>query len=163
MMGEEYQMACFRVGDESFAADIMKIKEVILYRRVTAMPRAPDFMEGIINIRGDVIPVIDMRKRLGMATGEITKNSRIIILSVGLKDVGIIVDSVSKVLRVSDSDIKPAPSVGKGIESEYLTGVIRNIKDDEDITMILDMDRVLTSTEKVRLDEILSTGAQTEA
>lgn len=162
-MGEEYQMACFRVGDESFAADIMKIKEVILYRRVTAMPRAPDFMEGIINIRGDVIPVIDMRKRLGMATGEITKNSRIIILSVGLKDVGIIVDSVSKVLRVSDSDIKPAPSVGKGIESEYLTGVIRNIKDEEDITMILDMDRVLTTTEKVRLDEILSTGAQTEA
>lgn len=149
-MSAEIQLACFMVGEERYAADIMMIKEIILCRKVTHIPKAPDFIEGIINLRGKVIPVIDMRKRLGVQSIEQTSSARIIIAKVEGKNVGIIVDSILKVLRVQKEDIQPAPRIIKGIESEYLSGIVR---DGDDLVLILDMERVLTTTEKVRLDE----------
>lgn len=149
-MGDEIQLACFKVGDEKYAADIMLIKEIILSRKVTHIPKAPGFIEGIINLRGRVIPVIDMRKRLGLPVAEQTGATRIIITKVEKKDVGIIVDSVLKVLRVGKGGIQPPPKIIKGIESEYLSGIV---KDGDELILILDVERVLTSTEKVRLGE----------
>lgn len=150
-MGDEIQLACFKVGDEKYAADIMLIREIILCRKVTRIPKAPDFIEGIINQRGTAIPVIDMRKRLGLEHKEHSKDARIIIIKFQeRKRVGIIVDSVVKVLRVQKGGIQPPPKIIKGIDSEYLSGIV---KDGEELILILDLERVLTSTEKVRLGE----------
>jgi len=149
-MSNEVQLACFKVGEERYAADIMLIKEIILYRKVTPIQKAPEFIEGIINLREKVIPVINMRKRLGLHAIEPTASTRIIITKVEGKSVGVIVDSVLNVLRVGKGDIQPPPRIIKGIESEYLSGIVR---DGEELILIFDMERVLTSTEKVRLGE----------
>jgi len=149
-MSNEVQLACFKVGEERYAADIMLIKEIILYRKATHIHKAPEFIEGIINLREKVIPVINMRKRLGLHAAEPTAATRIIITKVEGKNVGVIVDSVLSVLRVGTGDIQPPPRIIKGIESEYLSGIVR---DGDELILILDMERVLTSTEKVRLGE----------
>ncbi len=149
-MSNEVQLACFKVGEERYAADIMLIKEIILYRKVTHIHKAPEFIEGIINLREKVIPVINMRKRLGLDATEPTAATRIIITKVEGKGVGVIVDSVLNVLRVGKGDIQPPPRIIKGIESEYLSGIVR---DGDELILILDMERVLTTTEKVRLGE----------
>lgn len=152
-MNPRMQLACFMIGEERYAADIMLIKEIILCRKVTHIPKAPDFIEGVINLRERVIPVIDMRKRLGLQATELTGATRIIITKVEGKNVGIIVDSVLKILRVGEGDIQPPPGMIKGIESEYLSGIVR---DGDELILILDMGRVLTTTEKGRLDDIFS-------
>ncbi|MBI4745441.1 MAG: purine-binding chemotaxis protein CheW [Deltaproteobacteria bacterium] len=150
-MSNEVQLACFKVGEEMYAADIMLIREIILCRKVTRIPNAPDFIEGIINQRGKAIPVIDMRKRLGLEHKERSRDTRIIVMKFqDCKRVGIIVDSVVKVLKREEGDIQAVPRIAKGIESEYLSGIVR---DGEEMVLILDMERVLTTTEKVRLGE----------
>ena len=151
MSDEELQIACFNVGDVRFGADIMEIKEIIRFQKVTKVPRAPGFIEGVITIRGEAVPVIDMRSRLGLETQEPTRDTRIIIVRVESKDVGITVDSVSRVMKVSSSEILPAPGLVKGVESEYLRGVV---EDGEDVVLILEMNRVLTSTERLHFAEI---------
>ncbi|HLB05679.1 MAG TPA: chemotaxis protein CheW [Thermodesulfobacteriota bacterium] len=154
-------LACFKVGEETFAADIMRIREIILCRKITHIPKAPDFIEGIINLRGKVVPVIDMRKRLGLDTKEHSRDARIIVMKFqDQKRVGIIVDSVVKVLRMEESQIQAAPKIAKGIESEYLKGIVR---DGDELVLVLDMEKVLTTTEKVRLDEVFSSDNVKEA
>lgn len=149
-MSAEMQLACFKVGEETFAVDIMLIREIILCRKITHIPKAPDFIEGIINQRGKAIPVIDMRKRLGLEAKELSRNARIIVMRFqDQRFVGIIVDSVVKVLKIEESGMQAAPRIAKGIESEYLKGIVR---DRDELLLVLDMDKVLTSTEKVRLD-----------
>lgn len=147
-------LACFKVGEETFAADIMQIREIILCRKVTRIPKAPDFIEGIINLRGRVIPVIDMRKRLGLPAIEPTRAARIIVMKFqDRKRVGVIVDSVVNVIRIKEDEMQAAPNIAKGIESEYLKGIVRV---GDELVLVLDMEKVLTTTEKVRLDEIFS-------
>lgn len=149
-MSDVIQLACFKVGEETFAADIMLIREIILCRKITRIPKAPDFIEGIINQRGKAIPVIDMRKRLGLETRELSRSARIIVLRFQDKRlVGIIVDSVVKVLKIKEGEMQPAPKIAKGIESEYLKGIVR---DKDELLLVLDMDKVLSTTEKVTLD-----------
>lgn len=155
----EIQLACFKVGDEKYAADIMKIGEIILYRKITRIPKAPGFIEGIINLRGKVIPVIGMREKLGLNEEAPGRSARIIIIKVGDKDIGIIVDSVLKVLRVEKAEIQLAPAIIKGIESEYLTGVVR---DGDELVLILDMEKVLTTAERVRLHDAFHSGKEQE-
>ncbi len=155
-MNEEVQLACFKVAGETYGAEIFDIKEIIMYREATAVPKAPDFMEGIINLRGKVIPVIDMRKRLGIKplSEAKSRSMRIIIVKIGQKDVGIVVDSVDKVIKArrgKDGNIDPSPEVATGIGPEYLKGVAR---DGDDMVMILDMEKVLSSKEKVRLGDL---------
>lgn len=147
------QLACFKVGEERYAADIMSIKEIILCRKVTRIPSAPDFIEGVINLRGKVIPVIAMRKRLGLTPAEPGGTARIIIIRVLDKDVGIIVDSVLKVLRVGKGEMQPSPRIAKGVESEYLKGIV---KDGDELVLLLDMEKILTTSEKVGLEDIFS-------
>lgn len=152
-------LACFKVGEETFAADIMLIREIILCRKVTHIPKAPDFIEGIINLRGKVIPVIDMRKRLGLAATEPTRAARIIITRVTGKDVGLIVDSVVNVIRIEEGEMQAAPKIATGIDSEYLKGIVR---DADELVLVLDMEKVLSTTETIRLDEIFSSDKKVE-
>ncbi len=153
--GTPIQLAVFQLEGQPYAIDIMKIKQIIRPLKISRLPKAPDFLEGVINLRGVVIPVIDMRKRLGMEPGEDRSDDKVIIASVDRKIVGIIVDDVSEVIPVSKSEIQPPPRVIRGIESTYLHGVCR-YKDD--ILMILNLDEILTAEEKISLGRL--SGAQ---
>src|SRR5210317_252151 len=108
-MLQEIQLACFRVGTELYALDIMKIKEIIRPQKLTAIPKAPSFIEGVINLRGAVIPVADMRKRFDQPISKENRKNRIVICSLAGKIIGLLVDEVTEVKRYRRQEIAPAP------------------------------------------------------
>lgn len=143
------QLVSFNLGEEEFAVDIFKILEINRMTDITKVPKSPPFVEGVINLRGKVIPVMDLRKRFGMPYGEQSKNTRIVVLDIRKKVVGFIVDSVSEVLRVSSSTIEPPPPMISGIEAEYIRGVA---KLEGRLLILLDVNKVLNSGELDSLD-----------
>ncbi len=145
---QEVQLACFRVGGELYALDIMCIREIIRPQKLTVIPKAPRFIEGVINLRGAVIPVADLRKRFDQPCGEDTRKNRIIICSVGGRIVGLLVDEVLEVRRYGRQDVAPAPQFLKGPEAEFFLGVARR---GEDLVMVLDLDRILSTDEQIAL------------
>ena len=145
------QIACFRIGDSIYGVDIMDIQEIIRYQKVLSIPNAPEFVEGVINLREEAIPIISMRKRFGLDSIDETKAMRIVILKVGAKDVGIVVDSVDKVLMIEEGELKAPPGEATAIESNYLSGVLW---DNEELVMVLEMDKILSGKEKITLAEI---------
>lgn len=159
---DEIQLAVFKVGGEKYALDIMRIKEIQRHQVVTRIPKAPEFIEGVINLRGAVIPIVDMRKRLDLAVTEVTKKTRIVIANVSGKIVGILVDEVNEVIRVNRNDIGAPPPLARGIESEYIVGVVKR---KDELLLLLDFDKILTTEERVRFAELKtgSTGPRREA
>jgi len=147
----DVRLAVFELEDQPYAIDIMKIKQIIRPLKITRLPKAPDFVEGVINLRGVVIPVIDMRKRFALPPLAQGIDTKVIIASVDRKIVGVIVDDVSEVVSVARQEIQPPPKVVRGVESEYLLGVCR-LKDD--ILLILNLDEILTAEEKGALTEL---------
>ena len=147
------QLASFTIDAERYAADIMRIREIILYRKAMPFPKAPDFVEGIINLRGKVVPVIDIRKRLGLTPKEADSNTRIIIVKFTDMNIGMIVDSVDKVLRVGNRGIQPSPKLVRNIDAEYLAGIVM---DGDKMVIVLDLQRVLSEAERLRLDDTIS-------
>ena len=125
---------------------------------VTHVPRAPQFMEGVINLRGQLIPIIDLRARFGMPRAEHTKNTRIVVTEIGSKRVGMVVDSVSEVLRLPLAQIEPAPDMIAGVDTEYIRGVG---KIDDRLIILLDLAKIITGSEKRELEgtEIEGTAA----
>lgn len=124
---ESFHGVGFTVGKEEFCIDILKVQEIIRMVPITAMPNAPDYVEGVINLRGKIIPVIDFRKRFHIydsSDGD-DESRRIIVVSFGTVNVGIIVDKVSQVLKVSEDQISPTPDVVRGYDSDYIRGVAR--------------------------------------
>jgi purine-binding chemotaxis protein CheW len=116
---------------------------------VTNVPRAPAFMEGVINLRGQLIPIIDLRTRFGMPRAEHTKNTRIVVTEVGTKRVGMVVDSVSEVLRLPLDAIEPAPDMISGVDTEYIRGVG---KMNDRLIILLDLAKVVTNSERRDLE-----------
>ena len=147
----EVQLACFRVGGELYALDIMNIREIIRPQKLTVIPKAPRFIEGVINLRGAVIPVADLRKRFDQPCTEETRKNRIIICSVGGRIVGLLVDEVLEVRRYGRQDVAPAPQFLKGPEAEFFLGVARR---DDDLVMVLDLDRILSTDEQIALQRL---------
>jgi len=118
------QLVGFTIDDEQFGVDILMVQEIIRAAPITPVPNSPDFVEGVINLRGDIIPVIDLRKRLNLYREETDTDTWILILDIDGKVTGFIVDSVSKVLKVLESSIEPPPDlVVAGLESQYIHGV----------------------------------------
>lgn len=148
---QEIQIACFRLGVDHYAIDIMRIKEIIRPLKLTTLPRFPDFVEGIINLRGIVMPVVDLRKRFGLPASETTSNTRLLIVKLAGQVVAMVVDEVSEVLTVSVKDIKPPPHFGEVIDAEYLLGVCL-VK--EEMIMLLNIDRLLSSNEASELGKL---------
>jgi purine-binding chemotaxis protein CheW len=136
----EIQVACFRLGEDIYAVDIMRIREIIRPLKLAALPRAPLFVEGVVNLRGDVIPVLDLRKRFAMPVRELDQNSRLLIVALAGRTLGIVVDEVTEVITVPVAHIKPPPQVTHGLGAEYLIGVCL-VQDD--LVMLLDPDRLL--------------------
>ncbi|MGH7736523.1 MAG: chemotaxis protein CheW [Candidatus Tyrphobacter sp.] len=123
MMGESVQVATFHVGAEEYGVDISQIQEIIRMVDITRVPRTPDFMEGVINLRGQLIPIVDVRARFGMERLAPTKHTRIIVTGVGTKRVGIVVDSASEVLRIPIESIEEPPEMIAGVGADYLQGL----------------------------------------
>jgi purine-binding chemotaxis protein CheW len=149
MASDERQLVVFQVGAELYGVDIAGVHEIIRLPAITRVPRAPGFVEGVINLRGKVIPVVDLRRRFGLPSAEHTRASRIVVVEIGDQVVGIIVDAVSEVLRVSGSTIEPPSPVVAGIDSDYLHGIA---KLPERLVILLDLDRVLARDDRRALD-----------
>ena len=151
MDSHEVQVACFRLGEDLYAADIMRIKEIIRLQKLANLPKSPAFVEGVLNLRGTVIPVIDLRKRFDIPAAPQGRDTRLLIVSMGRQILGLVVDEVTEVLSVPVKDIKPAPQVAKGVGAEYLVGVCL-VKDS--LIMLLNLDRILSDRESDELDRM---------
>ncbi len=147
--GDERQLVVFQLGGELYGVEISRVHEIIRLQTVTRVPRAPAFVEGVINLRGKVIPVVDLRRRFGLPTAEHTRASRIVVVEIGDQVVGIIVDGVSEVLRVGESTVEPPSPVVAGIDSEYIHGIA---KLPDRLVILLDLDRVLARDERRALE-----------
>jgi purine-binding chemotaxis protein CheW len=151
----ETQLVVFRMEKEEFACDINDVREVLKMVRVTPLPRSLDFVEGVINLRGEVIPVIDLRKRFGLSEAERTDDSRIIIVEVEDRMVGLTVDSVTEVTRLGNTQIQEAPTQVAGQQTNLIMGVG---KINDRMLIILNLDRILTTEEQIALADISQAG-----
>ncbi|NLV87759.1 MAG: purine-binding chemotaxis protein CheW [Tissierellia bacterium] len=145
----ENQYVVFKLGKSEFGIDIMNVKEIGPYEEAVSLPDTPSFIEGVINYRGKVIPVINLKKRLNLGEKNITKDTRIIVITLNEKEVGFIVDEASQTIRVSDEQIDPAPSFISGVDKRYISGVGK--LDDKRLLILIDLEKVLTDDE---IDEI---------
>lgn len=144
------QVVSFQLQDEEFAVPILKVQEIIRSPEVTRVPKTPDFVEGIINLRGRVVPLISLRKRFGLDYIAIDHETRVIVVELQGKVVGFSVDGVREVIRVQTSVIEPPPALIGGIEKEFLSGVA---KLHERLLILLDLDKVLSDNEVEQLSE----------
>ena len=138
------QLVTFHIAEEEFGVDILSVQEIIRLMQITTVPRAPACIEGVINLRGKVIPVIDMRKRFNLPAIERDSRTRIIVMEFGAKIVGFLVDAVSEVLRIPADTVESAPAVVSGVGSEYIKGVG---KLDDRLLILLDLDSLLEGTD----------------
>jgi len=148
---ELIQLVTFSIGVEEFGVDILQVQEIIRTMEITNVPRAPDFVEGVINLRGKVIPIVDLRKRFGLEGREHDKHTRIIVIEINMMIVGFVVDSVSEVLRIPANTVEPPPPVVSGLESEYIEGV-GNM--DDRLLVLLDLNQLLSNEEKEALNMV---------
>jgi len=138
-MAEE-QLVTFNLGTEEFGVDIMMVQEIIRIPSITRVPKAPNYVEGVINLRGNIIPIVNLRTRFGMASVEDTELSRTIVLQVNKKVFGIRVDAVNEVLRLEEGDIEPPPPVALGMEAHFIRGVG---KIGERLLILLNLDQIM--------------------
>ena len=138
----------FRLGQEEFGVQVMKVKEIIGLQEITSVPQTPDFLRGVINLRGKVIPVVDLRLKFKLASAACTERTCIIVLQVqhesGIVPMGTIVDGVSEVLHVPDSEIQDTPEFADGASRQYILGLARS---KSKVRILLDIDAVMTSNE----------------
>ncbi|MGE5620225.1 MAG: chemotaxis protein CheW [Sphingomonadaceae bacterium] len=151
VLDAEEQLVIFELANEVYGVDIGRVQEIIRMTTITRIPRAPEFVEGVINLRGKVIPVVDLKKRFGLEQGDRTKASRIMVVDVGDHTIGMVVDAVSEVLRVSTSAVEPPSPVVTTIESDYIRAIA---KLEGRLIILLDLDKVLTWDEKRKLREV---------
>lgn len=148
---QELQFVVFSLVDEEFAIDIMQVKEIIKMASVTRLPQAPNYITGIINVRGEIIPVISLRQRFGIPRGEETSSTRIVIVESQGNSTGLIVDEVSEVLRLSQEAIEAPPQDVAGLRTEFIRGIG---KIDGRILVILRLEKLLGSEEQLTIEAV---------
>ncbi|GAB4185038.1 MAG: chemotaxis protein CheW [Calditrichia bacterium] len=144
MADEIIQLVSFKVGEEEFGVNILQVHEINRMTEITRVPKAPDFVEGVINLRGKIIPIIDLRKRFELPTKERDKDTRIVVVEISGQTIGFVVDSVSEVLRLPKNAIDDAPDLVTGIDAEYIKGVG---KMENKLLILLDLEKILTKKE----------------
>lgn len=147
-MQDYLQIVSFQLGKEEYAIEITKVKEIILVEGITKVPQMPSYIEGIINLRGTVIPVVDLRKRFGVGTCSFDEHTRIVVTRMEGTIVGMIVDAVSQVMKIPKANIQPPPDTIACVAGDYLVGVA---KLDDHMQLLLDIDKVLANDEKSEL------------
>jgi len=142
------QYLTFQLGNEIFAVDVSNVREILEFTTVTKVPQTPEFMRGVINLRGSVVPVLDMRLKFGMTITERTVNTCIIVVEVSFDGdtmvIGALVDSVQEVFELEPDQIEPAPKIGTQLKTEFIKGMGKR---DEQFIIILDADKVFSSEE----------------
>ena len=137
------QLVSFKVGNEEFGLEILKVQEIIRLRELTRVPNMPAFVDGVINLRGKVIPVIGLRRRMGIPVGEADKRTRIVVAEVSGRVLGFVVDEVSEVLRISADTVEAAPKLGH-VDREYVQGIG---KIDDRLLILIDLNPLITDAE----------------
>jgi len=146
---DSMQLISFKLGEEIYGIEITKIREIIRIGQITQVPETPHYIKGLINLRSTVIPVIDLRARFGLPEGELTDDGRIVVLNVGNRTIGIIVDAVSEVLRVTGDQISEAPPTVASLGNKYMIGLVRL---EEQLLILLDVDRLFGEEETAAID-----------
>lgn len=142
---ELIQLVSFNLGAEEYAVEVLKVREIIRMTPITHVPNTPSSVEGIINLRGKVIPIISLRNRFGMCGTEEDQHTRIMVMDIDGKLMGFIVDGVSEVIRISSGEIQPPPSIAAGgIDQDFICGVIKH---GEQLLLMLQLDRMFSSEE----------------
>ena len=148
VISESIQYLTFKLAEEVYALDVAKVREILEYTAITKVPQTPDFMRGVINLRGSVVPVIDLRAKFGMQRTEQTVNTCIIVTEVTLDGdttvLGALADSVQEVIEMEPGQIEPAPHIGTKLNTEFIKGMGKH---DDTFIMILDIDRVFSNDE----------------
>ena len=135
-----FRWVTFRLADESYGINVMQVQEVLRMTDVAPVPGAPHYVMGIINLRGNVVTVLDTRKLLDLSTSDITDTSRIMIIESGKVTVGLLVDSVAEVVNIASSDIDPPPSVGNDEGSRYIQGIYSS---EQQILILIDLNKLI--------------------
>jgi purine-binding chemotaxis protein CheW len=147
---EILQIVSFHVGSEEFGLDILKVQEIIRFQQLTRVPNMPAYVEGVLNLRGKVIPVIGLRQRIGLERQTPTPTTKIVVASVKSEVLGFVVDSVSEVLRISSNSVEPTPRLGQA-RQKYVAGVG---KLDNRLLLLLDLDQLLSAEESTAVTEV---------
>lgn len=143
------QWVTFHLEEETYGINVMQVQEVLRYSEIAPVPGAPEYVLGIINLRGNVVTVIDTRQRFGLPSAEITDQSRIVIIEADQQVVGILVDSVAEVVYLKQSEIETAPSVGNEEAARFIQGVCNK---NEELLILVDLDKMMTPQEWAELD-----------
>lgn len=161
---ETTQFLTFKLDTEVFALDISKVREVLDFTSITKVPRTPEFMRGVINLRGSVVPVVDLRLKFGMAKTEKSVNTCIIIVEVTVDDettiLGALADSVQEVLDLEPDHIEPAPKIGTRLNTEFIKGMGKR---DSNFIIILDIDKVFSTSELALVQATQSSASPEQA
>ncbi|MCC7409860.1 MAG: chemotaxis protein CheW [Phycisphaeraceae bacterium] len=149
--GELLQLVSFMVGTEEFAVPILAVQEINRMLQITKVPQSPPFIEGVINLRGKIIPVMDLRKRFGLSQSNESTDSRIIVVEVGSRVIGFTVDRVNEVLRISGDIVEPPPAMVCSLDSDYVQGVG---KLEDRLLILLNLERLFSADDLQRIQEI---------
>jgi len=141
----EQQLVVFELGREYFGVSIAAVESIIKMQAVTVVPHAPAFFEGVTNLRGSVLPVIDLRKRFDLAPAKTPTHNRIVVVAIDGVKVGMVVDGVSEVLRISDEAVEPTPPLVAGIDSALMTGIAKHAGR---LVLLIDLSKILSLKDK---------------
>src|SRR6478752_6124126 len=147
------EMLVFKLGSEEYGVDILKVQEIRGYEKVTPIPRSPDYLKGVVNLRGTIVPVIDLRIRFGMPDPAYDSLTVVIVLRIAGRVVGAVVDAVSDVVRLAENEIREAPKLGAMVDSSYLSGVATQ---GDPMILALDIEKLLSAAEMNLLGEAAS-------
>ena len=143
---ERMQLVSFNLGNEEYGIEVLKVREIIRMPNITRVPNTPHYVEGVINLRGKVIPIISLRKKFTLPASETDGRTRIMVMDTANELTGFIVDSVAEVIRISSGEIQPAPPViAGGVEQEFLAGVINR---EDRLLVLLDMEKLFSQDER---------------
>ena len=153
---ELLQLVSFKIGSEEYGIDILKVQEINRMSNITKVPQAPHFVDGVINLRGKVIPIINTRRKFNLEEKESDKDTRIVVVDINGEVIGLVVDSVNEVLRIANSIVEPPPNVTVESGADYITGVARL---DDRLLILLDMGRLVGDTVSVIAGQMDSVSA----
>jgi purine-binding chemotaxis protein CheW len=148
---EERQLVVFELSNGNYGVDIGTVREINRMQTITSLPGTPDHILGVINLRGHVVPVVDLRRRFSLTVSDFTPASRIVVVDIGGRDIGVVVDGVDEVLRVPASALAPPVGVGASAEADYITNIV---KLPERLIILLDMSAALSDAGAIELDAL---------
>jgi purine-binding chemotaxis protein CheW len=156
----QVQLVTFQVGGEEFGLDVFAVHEILRWQAVTPVPRAPAFVEGVLDVRGAVVPVVDLRRRFEVPDVAYTDETRIVLVDFSGERLGLVVDSVTEVLRAPETSVSAPPAYIRGLAAEFMRGIVRH---EGRLIILMDLDRILTSEERIALGDALAPAGEADA